>query len=358
MAGREERDTFSVMVKVVDGGGAWRAGLLVTLFGLVGASNACGGRTVWVEDGPQGGDSGSGGVSGYGGGGDAGSYGGDYGGDYGGGGYTGGYGGTYGGYGGTYGGYGGTYGGSYGGSYGGGGYTGGVAGKGGYGGTFGGGGYTGGVAGKGGYGGTFGGSAGVAGMGCGAVSGTGGSAGSPTLYKSCSLFCTRFPYATCPSDFGGPQECLADCRDGFGITPWCQSALEDFLICTGFALEPNAMCVPSSSGGCSGPGCFDDALARCEDSYLSLLNCASSPRPDPCPTVPPNCGQAMSVGPDSCLRETMCPGAYQATECYYQYDSGGWWECDCRINGSLYTSVSTQSDADPCARAAAACGFY
>jgi hypothetical protein len=359
MAQRRERDTFSNMVKVVDGG-AWRAGVLVALLGVVGASNACGGRTVWLEEEAGGGDSGSGGVSGYGGGGDAGAYGGDYGT----GGYTGGYGGTY--VGGAYGG-GGYTGGvaGKGGAYGGGGYTGGVAGKGGYGGTYvggayGGGGYTGGVAGKGGYGGA----AGVTATGgCGAVSGTGGSAGSPGLSKSCSLFCTRFPYASCPSDFDGAQDCLTQCRDGFGISPWCQDALTDFLVCTGQALNPNAMCVSTGGGSCSGPGCLEDALIKCADSYLALIECESTPRPiPPCPPpdrpLPPNCGQGYGVGPDSCMRETSCPGMYQTTECYYQYDAGGFWACNCLVNGNLFTSVSLSSSADPCASAAATCGFY
>src|SRR5262245_12935706 len=99
------------MVKVTDASGprkprTWHGSLLLVAFGLIGASNACGGRTVWVEEDPVAGEAGEAG-SGYGG-----DYGGGgYGGDYGGGGYGGDYGG------GPYGGYGGVTAGGYGGAY-------------------------------------------------------------------------------------------------------------------------------------------------------------------------------------------------------------------------------------------------
>ncbi|HEX6271916.1 MAG TPA: hypothetical protein VFZ53_02700 [Polyangiaceae bacterium] len=338
------------MVKVADGG-VRRAGALVALLGFIGIANACGGRTVWVE-GETGGESGDGGVSGRGGyGGTGGDYGGT-GGDYGGGGYGGG------GYGGTYGGsYGGTYGGSYGGNfptggvtsggvYGrGGGPVGGVSGQGGVGGTI----ITGG------FGGTFGGSAG---MGCGAVSGTGGSSGSAGLAMACSLFCSRYPYASCPSDFQSQRECLASCRDGFGIGAWCEPALASFLLCSGAELDPNAMCrTQGAEAACVGPGCLTDAVFTCSEQYFALLECAENPRPDPCP--PPPCSRKETAGADFCFRETSCPSTGSTwTECYYDYDSGGAWNCTCADNGILIGNVTTYSPENACEAGAELCGIY
>jgi hypothetical protein len=341
------------MVKVVDGG-AWRGSVLFALLGTAAIANACGGRTVWVEEGPDAGE--SGGVSGRGG-----DYGGGSAGDYGGGGYTGGYGGDYGGtYGGSYGG--GPVTGGYGGTYGGGPVTGG------YGGTYGGGPITGGVAGKGGYGGTgFGGSAGVTGTGgCGAASGSGGSSGSPALGKACSLFCSRFPYSTCSTDLDGPADCITQCRAGFGFSSWCEAPLTDFLMCAGQVLDPNALCDEQGEGACGGPGCFSDAVISCSFEYYALSDCAASPRPlPPCPPppnppLPPECGQAQSWENGYCSRETFCAsGLTTMTECYYLFDSANQWACECYANGYAIGSLTANgTTGDACQQAAAFCGVY
>jgi hypothetical protein len=351
------------MVKVVDGGsgmpklGAFRSSLLLALLGLTWIANACGGRTVWVEeetagragdagtagstsDDDDGGFGGVAGVAGYGG--TYGGYGGDYGGSYGGsyGGYGGDYGGSYGGYGGDYGG----------GAYGG--VTGGAYPKGGYGGTI-----------TGGYGGTFAGSAGVAGKGgCGAVSGSGGG-GSPALGKACSVFCPRFPYLSCPSDFESPRDCLEKCQNGFGLGSWCDYALYDFLVCASGYLNPQAMCVVQGDV-CYGPGCTVDAVNGCLEQYLALGDCQDSPRPlPPCPPppnppLPPNCGQVGSTSPDYCLRETTCPNLRLTTQCFPQFDVNASYYCDCFSNGEFLGSVQTSGTMDPCQAGAALCGFY
>jgi hypothetical protein len=332
------------MVTVADGG-VRRGSLLVALLGVLGIANACGGRTVWVDEGTAG-ESGDGGVSGRGG--SAG-----YGGDYGGGGYGGSYGGSYGGnYGG--GGYGGSYGGSYGGTY----PTGGVP----NGGTYGGG-PIGGSAGRGGYGGTVitGGSSGAfggsAGMGCGAVSGTGGSAGASVgLGKACSVFCSRFPYASCPSELGSPRECLTDCRQGFGLGSWCEPALASFLTCAGLELDPNAMCISQGGELCSGPGCLTDAVFACAKEYAALLECGDNPTPDPCPPQP--CSGQATTGVDFCFRQTTCPDTGSTwTECFYDYGAGAW-NCTCYDNGAVMGSLTMYSPADACQVSAELCGIY
>ncbi len=349
----------------------WRGGALLAVLALTGIANACGGRTVWVEEAAgEAGESGNGGSRGGYGGDYGGSYGGDYGGSYSG--YGGDYGGSYSGYGGDYGGggYGGAYGGYGGNPYGGysgvgantggyggpstGGYGGSVAGKGGYAGVAG-------VTGKGGYGGV-GGVGGVAGKGgCGASSGTGGG-GSPGLYKACSLFCTRYPYATCASDFEGPQDCLNKCQDGFNIGPWCEYALVDFLMCAGPVLNPNAMCVQQDEL-CYGPGCTLDAFNACANQYLTLLDCVDTPRPlPPCPPppnppVPPNCSQGAGYGDGYCERVTSCPSVEYMTQCWVEPERGSIWSCECSLNGRL-TQVSTSGNSmDPCREGAALCGF-
>jgi hypothetical protein len=300
-------------------------------------------------------DGGFGGVAGYG------AYGGAYGGDYGG---------AYGGYGGDYGGvtYGGAYGGDYGGAYGG--YGGDVAGSyitggafptGGYGGVT-----TGGYGGTitGGYGGTYGGTAGVTGKGgCGAASGSGGGKGSPSLGKACALFCPTYPYASCPSDFEGPRDCLAKCQNGFGLGSWCQAELVNFLVCASNYLDPNAMCIVQGDQ-CYGPGCTVDAINSCATEYIDLLECQDSPRPlPPCPPppnrpLPPNCSQGASVGPDYCARETACPNVDYKTECYPQYDDIGSWICNCSTNGVYLGSVVAGPSMDACAAGALLCGYY
>lgn len=362
------------MVKDVEGAPGprgsrgWRGGLFLVALGITGISNACGGRTVWVEetvdDAGESGDGGSrGGYGGdYGGGGYGGAYGGSYGGDYtGGDGYGGGYGGyPTGGYGGNYGG------GGYGGTYPTGGYSGvaGVAVTGGVAGTYGG---YGGVSGSVPVGGTYGGVSGSAGKGgCGAASGsagTGGSSGSPGLGKACSMFCSRYPYASCPSDFGGPRECLLSCSQGFDVGPWCQYPLVEFLNCASQFLDPNAMC-SQQDDLCYGPGCMLDAMNQCWGQYVTLLACTENPRPvPPCPPppdrpVPPNCVRGGSGGPDFCQQVTECPNVYYSTECYYEFEGNGSWLCDCYLNGNYLTTVGANgSSSNVCQTAASYCGF-
>ncbi len=360
------------MVKDTDATGqrkprAWHGGLLLVVLGLVGTANACGGRTVWVEEDPNAGASGDAGTGGRGGA-YSGGYGGDYGDDDG---YSGGYGGvTYGGnsYGGvSYGGV--SYGGvSYGGSYGG---YGGVS-KGGYGGV---GANTGGIptggvyvtggsfpTGGTGIGGSVAGSAGVAGKGgCGAASGAGGSAGSTGLLQACASFCPRYPYASCASDFEGPRDCLAKCQQRFGLDPWCEYALVDFLACAGSYLNPNAMCI-QSDGQCYGPGCVVDAVNACAFQYASLLQCQDNPRPiPPCPPppnrpVPPGCGLGASEGSGFCSRETLCPMENFLTECYPSPE--GIWYCECYRNGVYEVTVGVASTTDVCYAGAGLCGYY
>jgi hypothetical protein len=369
MARVGERDTLSNMVKDVEGARGprgsrgWRGSLLFSALVITGVSNACGGRTVWVEetfdDAGESGDGGSRGGNGgdNGGGGYGGSYGGSYGGDYGGGGYGGSYGGAYGGsYGGNYGG--GGYGGTYGGAYGGGAY-GGVAGV-----------PTGGVAGVGGsvpIGGTYGGVSGSTGKGgCGAAAGsggTGGSSGSPGLGKACTMFCSSYPYTSCRSDFEGPLDCLQKCQDGFNLGAWCEYALVEFLYCASQYLDPNAMC--SQQGDlCYGPGCTLDAVNACATQYFALLECQDNPRPvPPCPPppdppVPPNCVRGTSGGPDSCQQVTECPNAYFSTECYYEYQGDDSWLCDCYLNGNYVNTVGVNgSSRTVCQTASSYCGF-
>ena len=358
------------MVKVTGASGrrearAWHGSLLLFAFGLMGAANACGGRTVWVEENPTAGEAGDAGSAGYGG--DSGGYGGaygGYGGDYGGGPY----GGTYGGgpYGGT--GYGGT---GYGGAYGGTGYGGTYAGSYPVGGVSAGGTYptggvnTGGVggsvAGKGGYGGV----GGTGKGGCGAASGSGGSAGSPALGKACASFCPRYPYAACGgvSDFEGPRDCLSKCQNSFGLSPWCDYALVDFLNCATSYLNPNAMCIVSG-GQCYGPGCVVDAVNACAQQYVNLLDCQDSPRPlPPCPPppnrpLPPGCSLGASQGTNYCMRDTACPMGDFMTECFLEDDLRGTWLCDCFRNGVYEGSVDSPSTTDVCATGAQRCGYY
>jgi hypothetical protein len=334
---------------------------------VTGISNACGGRTVWVEetvdDAGESGDGGSrGGYGGdYGGGGFGGTYGGSYGGD------TGGYGGNYGGY--PSGGYGGNYGGAYptggyGGNYGGAFPTGGYSGVAGYGGVSG---AYGGVSGSVPIGGTFGGVSGSAGKGgCGAVSGsagTGGSAGSPGLGKACSTFCSRYPYASCPADFGGPRDCYLNCLAGYDFGSWCEYPLVEFLNCASQFLDPNAMCTQQGEF-CYGPGCTFEAVTQCLEQYFALLECVENPRPiPPCPPppdppVPPNCVRGVSGGPDFCQQDTQCPNAYFSTECYYEFQGNNTWLCDCYLNGSYITTVDASgSSSTVCQTASRYCGF-
>jgi hypothetical protein len=369
VAKNRERDTFSFMVKVAAGRsrglGAWRGRLLLLAGGFGVIANACGGRTVWVEELGEAGESGSAGVSGS-----SGDSGGGYGGDYGGGGVSGtsGYGGSRGGYGGVTGGVAGTYGGGgypagsagYSGS---GGYPGGFAGSGGFSGT----GFSGigGVSGSGAVGG-FGGTAGTAGRGgCAGAAGAGGAGGSVSLGKACSYFCSNFPSQSCPSDFGSTPECNAECLSGFGIDAWCHYALVDFLICAGGVLNPGAVCMVGTDGQCYGPGCTVDAVTRCGAELDALTLCLSNPRPPPpCPPppprpLPPNCGQASGIGPDYCSRETSCPNQNYLTECYPQYDVNQTWYCECYFNGVYQNSVTTNYQyPDTCQAGAALCGYY
>jgi hypothetical protein len=328
---------------------------------------------VWVEEDPVAGEAGDGGTAGYGG--DSGGYGGAYGGAYGG------YGGDYGGgaYGGVpYGGYGGTYGGgAYDGTYPSGGFpSGGFGGS--YGGTYPSGGVTsggafptGGTVTTGGFGGSvgrggYGGSAGMPGKGgCGAASGSGGSAGSPALGKACATFCPRYPYASCGevSDFEGPRDCLNKCQNSFGLSPWCDYALVEFLNCAGSYLNPNAMCLVSG-GQCYGPGCVVDAVNACAFQYVALLDCQDSPRPvPPCPPppgrpVPPGCTVSGGQGPGDCHRETICPMVDFMTECERDSPMSNYWYCYCYRNGVFETSVETQTTPDVCATGAQLCGYY
>ena len=330
--------------------------------GVTGISNACGGRTVWVEetvdDAGESGDGGSrGGYGGdYGGGGYGGAYGGSYGGDYTGGYPSGGYGGAYGGY--PSGGYGGAYGGYP---------SGGYSGVGGYGGVSG---AYGGVSGSVPVGGTYGGVSGSAGKGgkggCGAASGTGGtggSSGSPALGKACTMFCSSYPHASCPSDFGSPRECLLNCSQGFNLGPWCEYALVEFLYCASQFLDPNAMC-SRQNDFCYGPGCTFDAVSNCAESYFALLECQENPRPvPPCPPppdppVPPNCVRGGSGGPDFCQQVTECPNAYFSTECYYEFQGDDSWLCDCYLNGNYIDTVGANgSSSTVCQAASRYCGF-
>jgi hypothetical protein len=325
---------------------------------LLGVANACGGRTVWVEDEAAAGESGDGGTTDGG----ASGYGGDYGGGaYGGTGYTGGYGGDYGGTG-----YGGSYAGtSYGGTgYGGTGYSG-TAGYpyGGVGGTtYTGGIYTGGTAGYP-YGGVAGtGIGGVAGSGygaCGPVAGSGGGAGFPAYSKGCTLFCPRYPYKTCPSNFNGPQDCLSQCQNAFGLPARCQRALYDFLICSSQVLDPNAQCMASGDGLCYGPGCTVDAVNYCADSYYALIDCQETP--DPCPPPPeqpppPGCSRGYATGGGYCEIDTYCQNVSYTTQCSSGIEGG--WYCDCVWNGQNVGSVAMAgSSGSPCQEALKSCGF-
>ena len=357
------------MVMVADGRsrgtGAWRGRLLLLAGGFAVIANACGGRTVWVEELGEAGESGSGGVSGS-----SGDSGGGYGGDFGTGGVSGtsGYGGTRGGYGGVTGGVAGDYGGGgfpagsagYAGSAG---FTGGFAGSAGFSGS---GGFSGigGVSGTGAVGGV-GGIAGMAGKGgCAGASGSGGSAGSPGLGKACSYFCSRFPSQSCPSDFGSTAECNAECLSGFGIDSWCHYALVDFLICAGGVLNPGAVCMVGTDGQCYGPGCTVDAINQCGAQLEALTLCLANPPPvPPCPPpirpLPPNCAQGESIAPDYCSRETSCPNQNYLTHCYSQFDETQSSYCECYFNGVYQNAVTTNYQyPNTCAAGAALCGYY
>jgi hypothetical protein len=213
-------------------------------------------------------------------------------------------------------------------------------------------------------GGTYGGVAGSAGKGgCGAASGSGGAGGSPGLGKACTMFCSSFPYRSCPGDFGGPLECLQNCQNGFNLGAWCEYALVEFLVCASQHLDPNAMC--SQQGDlCYGPGCTLDAVNACAAQYFTLLECQDNPRPvPPCPPppdppVPPNCVQGTSIGPGSCQRVTECPNGYYSTECDYEDEGDDSWLCDCYFNGNYVTSVGVNgSSSTVCQTAASFCGF-
>jgi hypothetical protein len=201
--------------------------------------------------------------------------------------------------------------------------------------------------------------------GCGAASGSGGSAGSPALGKACAAFCPRYPYASCGSvsDFEGPRDCLNKCQNSFGLSPWCDYALVDFLNCAGSYLNPNAMCIVSD-GQCYGPGCVVDAVNACAFEYVALLDCQDSPRPlPPCPPppnrpLPPGCSLGGAEGPGYCMRETSCPMGNFMTECFFQGDPQSTYYCDCIRNGIYEYSVEVPTTTDVCATAAQRCGYY
>jgi hypothetical protein len=199
--------------------------------------------------------------------------------------------------------------------------------------------------------------------GCGAASGSGGGAGSPGLGKACSYFCPRFPYQSCSSDFENPRDCLDQCQGGFGLGPWCEYALVDFLVCAAPFLNPNAVCMDDGQF-CYGPGCTLDAFNACAAQYFALAECERNPRPvPPCPPppnppLPPNCSQGVGVGPDMCERVTDCPNVQYLTQCYYEFEGDNSWLCDCYLNGNYRTTVGANGNVGTvCQTAAAICGF-
>jgi hypothetical protein len=296
----------------------------------------------------EGGTSGSGGTYGKGGTGVAGTY--ADGGAYPSGGYAGVYGGkggtSYAGFGATggsvnpggYGGYAGTV---YPGGYAGNVYPGGKSGVGGsvYPGGYGG--FAGSVypGGKGGVGGSFAGGAGVGGV--------GGKAAYADVVAACSSFCSNVP----PVCVEGTtwEGCNSQCVNSGVSEPNCSSAFADYVNCVGKMVQPNAMCSVDDSGVCYGPGCLDEALARCSGESLRYIDCLNGA---------PQCGgSAISSTGDTCSMTSFCDRTYR-TDCYYSYTPEAYWNCYCYVDDFYYGSTTVASSGrDVCSVGYDYCGF-